>query len=199
MKVLDETGTKKLVAAYKQADSEIKTTLTNVSDVTDNITDPHGRIYPYMFGHVVSTANVYYTYPFTYNTHGSAIMFEVHSSYNNIHGYIQIRIRPTAFNSAIFISQCYLGSTYVTKEIPFCVAYNSTQSGKKTFYFIASPVSSDVLFIKPICIRSNVAFDTEGVEVTAASIDELKTKLGVDTIREITTVSTGVNTTTTTT
>ena len=198
MKVLDETGTKKLVAAYKQADTEIKTTLTNVSDIMDNITDPNGHIYPYIFGHVVSAANTYYIYPFSYDTHGTAIMFEVHSSYNNIHGYVQIRIRPTAVATCIFISQCYPGSTYVTEKIPFCVAYDSTQR-RKTFYFIASPVSSDVLFIKPICIRSSVAFDTEGAEVTAASIDELKTKLGVNTIKEITAVRTGVDTTTTTT
>ena len=50
MKVLDETGTKKLVAAYKQADSNISSNVTNITNVLTNIVDASGNAYPYIFG-----------------------------------------------------------------------------------------------------------------------------------------------------
>jgi len=55
MKVLDETGTKKLVAAYKQADSNISSNVTNITNVLTNIVDASGNAYPYIFGTVYSS------------------------------------------------------------------------------------------------------------------------------------------------
>lgn len=199
MKVLDETGTKKLVAAYKQADADINTSVINATDVLASAFDPSGNIYPYIFGTVYSANQYYCSQPFSYNKHKkAAVLFEVHNYYNNVHGYVQIRTRPNNIAGTVFISLCSAGAQYVTENLPFGVVWNTAQSAaSKDFYFVSAPMTG-YTFIKPIELCGDVDFSIKPTVLNVTTADELKNALNVNSGVDIKTILTANDTTTTT-
>ena len=199
MKVLDETGTKKLVAAYKQADANINTSVTNATDVLTSAFDASGNIYPYLFGTVYGSNQYYCSQPFSYNKHNKpAVLFEVHNYYNNVHGYIQIRNRPGNVVSMVFISLCSTGSQYVTNNTPFSVVWNKLLSASsKNFYLISAPMNG-YTFIKPIECSGSIDFSIRPIVLNTTDVNDVMSKLNVNTGKDVTTILTSNDTATTT-
>lgn len=199
MKVLDETGTKKLVAAYKQADANINTSVTNATDVLTSAFDASGNIYPYLFGTTYNANQYYCSQPFSYTKHGKQyVLFEVHNAANNVHGYVQIRNRPGSVVSTVFISLCSTGSQYVTNNTPFSVVWNkSVSNANKDFYFVSAPMNG-YTFIKPIECSGNVDFSIRPIVLNTTDVNDVMSKLNVNTGKDITTILTSNNTATTT-
>ena len=200
MKVLDETGTKKLVAAYKQADSNISSNVTNITNVLTNIVDASGNAYPYIFGTVYNSNQYYCSQPFSYNKHNKrAVLFEVHNYNNNVHGYIQITNRPGNIKNAVFISMCSTGSQYVINNTPFGVVWNkSLSAASKDFYLVSAPMPG-FTFIKPIELCGNIDFSIKPTVLNTTSTNDVMSALNVNTGEDITTILTSNDTTTTTT
>lgn len=199
MKVLDETGTKKLVAAYKQADANINTSVINATTVLTSAFDASGNIYPYLFGTTYNANQYYCSQPFSYTKHNKpAILFEVHNYINNVHGYIQIRTRPGNVASMVFISLCSTGSQYVIDNAPFSVVWNKSLSAEsRDFYFVSAPMPG-FTFIKPIECSGNIDFSIKPTVLNTTSTDGVMSALNVNTGRDITTILTANDTTTTT-
>lgn len=200
MKVLDETGTKKLVAAYKQADANINTSVTNATNILISAFDASGNIYPYLFGTVYDSNQYYCSQPFSYTKHHKpVVLFEVHNYINNVHGYIQIRTRPGNVQNTVFISMCSTGSQYVIDNAPFSVVWNkSLSAASRDFYLVSAPMPG-FTFIKPIECSGNIDFSIKPTVLNTTSVDDVNSALNVNTGRDITTILTSNDTTKTTT